>query len=65
MEYQKLEIQTIKLRFKQIDINKKLKGVSKVSDILIDLKDKFGLTGDFESLYKLIQSVCRTNKYLI
>ena len=57
MEYQKLDPKTIKLRFKQIDINKKLKGVAKVSHILIYLKDKFGLTGEFESLDKIVESV--------
>ena len=40
MEYQRLDPKMINLRFKQIDINKKLKGVSKVSYILLNLKDK-------------------------
>jgi uncharacterized protein YeeX (DUF496 family) len=57
MEYQRLDSKTIKLRFQQIDINKKLKGVAKVSNILISLKDKFGLTGEFESLDNIVESV--------
>jgi hypothetical protein len=57
MEYQRLDPKSIKLRFQQIDINKKLKGVAKVSNILISLKDKFGLTGEFVSLDNIVESV--------
>ena len=57
MQYQCSELKMINLRFKQIDINKKLKGISKVSNIIINLKEKFGLTGDFESLHKIVESV--------
>ena len=57
MEYQRLDPREIKHRFDQIDINYKLKDVSRISKILSNIKDTFGLIGDFKSLDKIVESV--------
>ena len=57
MEYQHLSSDIINLRLRQININKKLNGALKVSKILLDLKEKLGLTGEFQNLHKIYDSV--------
>jgi hypothetical protein len=59
MEVNKLDQAKIALRFKQISIYDKVKGVSQVSKTLLDLKEKFKLTGDFSYLNKIIESVSK------